>query len=303
MSTSVRISVPATTANLGPGFDCLGMALDFPSEFELYEGDLGPWQIEYEGGAPEPAPSLDGRNYVARCVERIFQLAGKPRPNSLGLRMKLGAPLARGLGSSATAIVGGMLAAQEFLGNPLERARLLAQMVAMEGHPDNVVPCFQGGASSSLLLEGTVRYVHVVPAAHLRCVVFIPGYALSTEEARRAIPKTIPHKDATFNMARVPLILEGIRTGDLDLLGAVVEDRLHEPYRRPLVHGFDEIRDSALQSGAAAVILSGAGPTQLAFCDETTAPRVEKAWLELPGHEGRKVRILAPDLRGARRLL
>jgi homoserine kinase len=301
MGASVRIVAPATTANIGPGFDCLGMALDLPTVFELSVGELGPWQVEYVGGAPIPAPPSDGRNLVARCVDRIFQLTGSSRPSSLRLRINLGAPLARGLGSSATAIVGGMMAANEFLGRPLNDEDLLAEMVAMEGHPDNVVPCFAGGLSSSLLLDGRVYRVCVQPHPSLRCVVFIPPYALSTEEARRAIPKTIPHRDAIFNMSRVPLILEGIRTGDLDLLRAVVEDRLHEPYRKSLVRDFDRIRDHALEAGAAAVILSGAGPTQLAFCSEGTAQAVENAWRKLENYDGQTVRVLLPDSRGARR--
>jgi homoserine kinase len=302
MARRVRIAAPATSANLGPGFDCLGMALDFPTEFELSESDRGiPWNITYEGTQPRPSPPVDGRNYVAKCVDRIFEVAELPRPKSLALKIRVGAPLARGLGSSATAIVGGMMAANEFLDRPLDEKTLLAQMVAMEGHPDNVVPCYVGGISSSLLLDGQVHRVRIEPASCLRCVVHIPSYSLSTEEARRAIPRTIPHQDATFNMARVPLVMEALRTGDPALIRAVIEDRLHEPYRKALVRDFDLIKETALNAGADAVILSGAGPTQLAF---TTTPEaassVATAWETLASSTGATIRILTPDTRGVR---
>jgi homoserine kinase len=298
---TIRITVPATTANLGPGFDCLGMALDLPTEFELFESEIGPWHIEYLGPRqPNPMPPLDGTNFVARCIDRIFHLAGRSKPVSLTLRIRLGAPLARGLGSSATAIVGGMMAANEFLGRPLPPEALLAEMVSMEGHPDNVVPCYQGGASSSVVIDGHVHALRIMPAATLKAVVFIPSYSLKTEDARRAIPKTLAHVDACFNLARVPLVLEAIRTGDFNLLQAVVEDRLHEPYRRELVQGFDTIKQTALEAGAAAVMLSGAGPTQIALCSSDQADRIHLAWQSLARAMGAEVRVLSPDCAGAR---
>lgn len=297
----VRVRVPATTANLGPGFDCLGMALRLHNEVEIALEGEKELTVEVGGRAATDHIPLDGRNLVWRAAARVFELAGRA-PERVTLRLDISAPLARGLGSSASAIVGGMTAANEVLGRPLSADDLLREMVAMEGHPDNVVPCARGGLTASLSFgDGRVLYLKHAPHPSVRCVVFIPDYELSTAKARQAIPKSLPMKDAVFNLGRVPFVLAKLVAGDFQDLGSVMDDRLHQPYRKPLIRSYDLLASQAEQAGAAAVCISGAGPTILAVCSGEKAGHVAEAMREvtqaadLPG----EVAVLETDLDGA----
>lgn len=296
-----RVRVPATTANLGPGFDCLGLALCFYNEIEAELTDSGGLQIAVSGSAASDHIPLDDRNLVYRCAARVFELAGR-RLENLVLRLNLAAPLARGLGSSASAIVGGMLAANQLLDNPLSEEDLLREMVLMEGHPDNVVPCFQGGLTASLTMpDGRVRVIRHEPSPRVRFVVLVPDYELSTAKARQAIPKSIPLKDAVFNLGRVPFVLSSLASGDVNGLASFMDDRLHQPYRKPLIRQYDLIASQAEAAGAAAVCISGAGPTTLAVALEERAERVAEAWREVMAATqiGGQVLVLEGDNQGA----
>lgn len=299
--TRVRVRVPATTANLGPGFDCLGMALKLYNEVEAEAGGDRSLTIEIAGRATTDHISLDERNLVYRAAARVFELAGR-RPEALTLRLSINAPLARGLGSSASAIVGGMTSANELLGCPLSPDDLLREMVAMEGHPDNVVPCARGGLTASLVLpDGRVVFLKETPAPVIRYIALIPAYELSTAKARQAIPKTIPLKDAVFNLGRVPFVLAKLASGNLQDLGAVMDDRLHQPYRKPLIRSYDLLASQAEQAGAAAVCISGAGPTILAVSTVDKADNVANAIREVMDATGitGEALVLEPDMDGA----
>lgn len=298
----IRVRVPATTANLGPGFDCLGMAVSIYNHIEIERIDGDALEIETTGPAATQDIACDETNLVYRAVAHVLQLAGQSA-RGIRLRITLDAPLARGLGSSASAIAGGMFAANELAGCPLNLDDLAREATKMEGHPDNVVPCLVGGLTSSLLIEEQVLVHRLKPASNVRCVFFVPNYELDTATARRAIPANISVKDAVFNASRVPFVLARLVSGDLTNLSNIMADRLHQPYRIPLVRGYELLESVALAAGAAAVCISGAGPTILAVCDASTADAVAKAGaaafhdLEI----GVQVRNVAPDAKGCQR--
>lgn len=295
----IRVRVPATTANLGPGFDCLGMAVSIYNHIEIERIDGDRLEIETTGPASTADIASDESNLVYQAAAHVLELAGKPT-RGLRLRITLDAPLARGLGSSASAIAGGMFAANELIGKPLTIDDLARETTKMEGHPDNVVPCLTGGLSSSLLIDEQVLVHRLEPASNIRCVFFVPDYELDTATARRAIPAQISLKDAVFNASRVPFVLAQLANGELDNLGNIMGDRMHQPYRIPLIKGYELLENAALNAGAAAVCISGAGPTILAVCDTSTADRVAEAGavvfqeLEI----GVQVRNVAPDTKG-----
>ena len=299
MLREVRVRLPATTANLGPGFDCLGMALQIYNELTLRVDDEHELLIDVRGEHPPGRVPRDERNLVYRSVQRVFELTRRrPRGVAIGLDMQI--PLVRGLGSSATAIAGGMAAANVMLGSPIAPDDLLAEMVSMEGHPDNIVACVKGGLAASLVTDRGVVWRRYVPAADLLCVLLIPSYELATRKARAALPKTVRLRDAVYNLARLPLLIDCLRDGNLSELGVLADDRLHQPYRCSLIRDYDLIVARAGQAGAAAVCLSGAGPTMLALCRGEVAEAVADAMREalLPEDPECEIRIVAPDTTG-----
>jgi homoserine kinase len=300
MSRSVRIRVPATTANLGPGFDCLGLALKLYNHVTVRTDGEAYLTIHVSGSARTPQIACDSHNLVYRAFRRVFETAGVPLPNLI-MDLEVNTPLARGLGSSASAIVGGMTAANALLPDPLPEQQLIREMVRMEGHPDNVMACYAGGLVASLLADDRVIYEKHVPAPNIRCVLVVPGYELATSRARQAIPRRIPLADAVFNMARVPHVITRLCSGRLENLAILMDDRLHQPYRQPLVKGFDVIASEAERAGAAAVCLSGAGPTMLAICEQEQAAMLTQRLAEATSAIGVPAQVLAtaPDNTGA----
>ena len=295
----VRVHTPATTANIGPGFDCLGMAIELYNEVEMSIGGGRRLTIEAEGTAQSPDMALDERNLVYRAALRVFEVAGVTAPE-LALRLKMDVPHSRGLGSSAAAIVGGMTAANTLIGSLLEPQDLIKEMVRMEGHPDNVIACMYGGLTVSLMIERRVVHHRYLPAPNIRCVLVIPDYELPTQQARRALPHSVPLRDAVFNLARIPFVIQKLTSGDLSGLAGFMDDRLHQPYRRPLIREYDMLCGEAEEAGAAAVCLSGAGPTILAITDGAVAERVAAALrsaLQAISLEA-KVVICKPDCQG-----
>lgn len=273
----VAIRVPATTANLGPGFDCLGMALQLYNRVEIALDDTGKCAISLSGsaGGLDSVPT-DESNLVYRAAKRVFDACGFTPPG-IRMQIEINTPLARGLGSSASAIVGGMAAANALTTNPMDDDHLLFEMCKMEGHPDNVVACYKGGLTASLMLDDSVVYERHQPHNSIRCVLLIPNYELSTAKARQAIPRNIQHRDAVFNLCRVPFVISRLCSGNLSNLAELADDRLHQPYRKPLIREYDTISSEAEKAGAAAVCISGAGPTILAIATKESAPQVAVA--------------------------
>ena len=272
----VHVRVPASTANLGPGFDTLGLALELHNELILSPSPSGKLEIEIFGDADFTTVARDEHNLVYRAMKRIYSLANTDVP-PLRLELTIRAPLARGMGSSASAITAGMAAANASLQTPLDDAVLLQEMVAMEGHPDNVVACAKGGLVACVRSGSKLMYTRTLPHPSLRFVLLIPDYELATMKAREAIPKSVPFRDAVFNLSRVPLVLDRLATGQIEDLSLLMDDRLHQPYRKSLVRQYDIVVGEAEKAGAAAVVLSGAGPTMLAVATSQTAPAVELA--------------------------
>ncbi len=274
----VIVDVPATTANLGPGFDCLGAALDLNNRFAMrrIEGGGERFELIIEGsegshlrGGPE--------NLVYRAAQRVWKAAGL-EPVALEARVRLAVPPARGLGSSATAIVAGLMGANALVGEPLSKEKLLELAIDIEGHPDNVVPSLLGGlCMTAKAASQRWRVVRCEWTSTVKAVVAIPSIRLSTSEARRAMPKAIPVSDAVVNLGALTLLLQGLRTGSGDLISDGMHDRLHEPYRWRLIKGGDQVKQAAMDAGAWGCAISGAGPSVLALCAEDKGMAVSRA--------------------------
>lgn len=258
---SVKVQVPATTANLGPGYDCLGLALALHNEVTLTISEETSVEVSGEGADALPR---DERHLVLRAARAAAEAAGEELP-PLRLQQVNRIPLARGMGSSSAAIVGGVLAANELLGLSLTDRQMVDIATAVEGHPDNVAPALLGGLTVCCTVDNTVIVKRLEVAEGLACVVAVPDFEVATEDARRALPQSIPHSDGVFNLCRVGLIVAALVSGDFEVLGDAMRDRLHQPYRAPLVPGMDEAISAALDAGACSAALSGSGPTIAAF--------------------------------------
>ena len=195
--------------------------------------------------------------------------------------MRLAVPPARGLGSSATAIVAGLMGANALVGEPLSKEKLLELAIDIEGHPDNVVPSLLGGlCMTAKAASKRWRVVRCEWTPSVKAVVAIPSIRLSTSEARRAMPKAIPVGDAVVNLGALTLLLQGLRTGNGDLISDGMHDRLHEPYRWRLIKGGDQVKQAAMDAGAWGCAISGAGPSVLALCEEDKGPAVSRAMVK-----------------------
>ena len=255
--------MPASTANLGPGFDVLGLALGLYNDIEV-ERTEGEMTLTVEGEGAERLQALGTQNLVSRAVSGTLGKFGK-QPTGLRVRMLNRIPLSRGLGSSSAAAMGGVAAAAALAGVLLSTEELLDLALPFEGHPDNITPALLGGLTVATVVHGKVRCVKLPVPEALSAVAVIPEFHLATAKARRALPPTVPRADAVFNVGRVALLLAALQAGRLDLLREAVRDRLHQPYRAPLVPGMDEVLAEGEAAGALACFLSGAGPTLLAL--------------------------------------
>lgn len=266
---SVVVRVPASTANLGPGFDALGLALALYNRLRV-EPAAGATSVEVSGeGAGLLETGAD--NLVFRAAARLAQVAGRVLP-PLRIRLENAIPVSRGLGSSSTAIVGGLMAANVLLGEPLDREALLRLAVEMEGHPDNVTPALLGGFQVTCLDGAQLHHLRLpAPAGLLRAVVCVPDRPVSTGDARRVLPESYSRRDAVFNLSRTALLVAALLRGEMALLGPAMEDRIHQPYRAALIPGFWEALAAARAAGAAGACLSGSGSTMLALVAGPTA--------------------------------
>lgn len=305
---SVSVKVPATTANLGPGFDCLGAALTLSNyfQFSLLDSDLGQEsfpKVEIQvSGVEADRVQADASNLVYRSFTALYQHL-KRTPPAVQIQIQLGVPLARGLGSSATAIVGGLVGANQLAGQPLAPQELLHLAIALEGHPDNVAPALLGGCRLAASGESASDWVicdipwsrDVIP------VLAVPDFELSTQGARQVLPKTCGYPEAIFNTAHLGLLLRGLETGHGEWLRAALQDRLHQPFRRSLIPGYEAVHSAAGDAGAYGLVISGAGPTLLALAgpDNTAAvaAALESTWAEQGVTAA--VKVLAIDAQGA----
>lgn len=260
----VRAKVPATSANLGPGFDALGIALSMHSWIEM--APASETTVTLLGDRMTGLPA-DKTNLLYVMAQRVFAEAGVSMPE-LEIAMYTDIPLARGLGSSAAAIVGALGAANALIGDPLSRDELFRLATAIEGHPDNVGPAVYGGIVAAIWDGERATHLRLDPPEGLTTLVAIPAYELLTHQARAALPDRVSRADAVYNLSRAALLAAAFATGRLDVVGAAMGDRLHQPYRAPLVPGLTRVLNEAASFGAIGAALSGAGPTAIAFVDE-----------------------------------
>jgi homoserine kinase len=257
----VTVRVPATSANLGPGFDCLGLAISLHNDL-LVTTDV-PFSISITGEGVERIPR-DRSNLVYRTMERFFAEVGVISPRySLNIVNRI--PLSGGLGSSSAAVVGGLLAANVIAGAPCTVTELLQIATTIEGHPDNVAPALLGGIVIAAMASNKVITMSIPVPAGLRAVVFSPNFVMSTYDARRLLPASVPRADAVFNISRAALMVGALCTGQLQLLKVATEDQLHQPARATLYPALPRLINAAIDAGAHGAFLSGAGSAVMAF--------------------------------------
>ena len=299
-AVSIVVSAPATTANLGPGFDCLGMSLDLWNRMEVYptppESSLPLVEIIGEGVGEL---ATDQSNLVYRSMDFLFQEAGRAMPE-VRLRCDNEIPLARGLGSSAAAIAGGLVAANVLCDGAFSPSELLEMAATIEGHPDNVAAAVLGGLQLVVSNEGHLYTAPLGVPQDIRAVLFIPESRIATADARRVMPREISVGDAVFNMSRIALFVAGMSTNHPEYLKIGTEDRLHQPYRQTLFPPMKVILAAALDAGALGVFLSGSGSTILALTqgrEMTVAYEMAEAARQA-NVEG-QVKVTQPTSRGA----
>lgn len=260
----ISVKVPASSANLGAGFDCMGVALKLYNIIEVEEIEKG---LEITSKPDDVSIAKDENNLVFKAMKVVFDEVGW-YPKGLKINLINEIPLTRGLGSSAACISGGIYAANLLCGGKLSEEEMIFLAAKMEGHPDNSTPAMIGGLVFAVLEDKKVHYIKFVVPNRLKFAVFIPDFQLSTEYARNILPKYIDFKDAVFNVGRAALFASAITSGNYELLLAATQDRLHQPYRKNLIPNFDKINNIALEFGAKGVCLSGAGPSIIAIIDE-----------------------------------
>ena len=257
-----KIQIPATSANLGAGFDALGLALTYYNYVEMEESDT--IDISSSDGLDIPK---DEKNLIYISAKDLFNVCGK-KLNGLKLIQTNNIPMARGLGSSSACIIAGLVGANKMLGNPLTKDDLVDLSAQIEGHPDNTAPALLGRIVTAVFDGRKVHWVKQEVFTKLKFVSIIPDFELKTEQARACLPKEISHKDAVYNLSRAALFSASLLTGKFENLRTAVHDRLHQPYRMELIPHCREVFDIAYTHGAYGAYISGAGPTIMAIVDE-----------------------------------
>lgn len=275
-----RIQVPATSANMGPGFDSLGLALKLYNRVWMEEAD-GVAISTCDGSA---VPT-DETNLIYKSARMLYDICGKTLPG-LRLVQENRIPMTRGLGSSSACIVAGLTGANALLGSPLSQEDLVNLAAHLEGHPDNSTPAILGGLVTAVIEGDRVYSVKVPISGRLRFAAFIPDFELKTEVSRSALPMEVSHKDAVYNLSRAALMTASLFSGDLRNLAVAVEDKLHQPYRLKFIPGAKEIFALTKELGACGTYISGAGPTVMAMVsvtDLTFRERAAARFGEVPG--------------------
>ena len=292
----IKVSVPATSANIGSGFDALGLAVTLYNTVTFEESEV--LDISSADGTRIPRGES---NLVYRSAKGLFEKVGKQIP-PLKITQTNPIPMARGLGSSSACIIAGLLGANRMLGDVLNTQELLTLATSIEGHPDNVAPAILGGFVTSVYDEGQVYSVKKNIDEQLAFAAFVPDFRLLTSKARAALPDMVSHKDAVYNLSRAALATAAFCDGDYSLLGVATKDSLHQKYRLPLIDGGDEMFELAQDLGALAVYISGAGPTIMAVVPRDDQEFFARAQEALPQSEKLKhftVYRLLPDNTGA----
>ena len=282
----VSVRVPATSANLGSGFDCLGLALDLYARFDF---ELLPRGLEITGCREEESRE---DNLVYRAYVHTLTSFGLDAPG-LRLRIDSDIPLSRGLGSSAACVAGGILGAAALHGLKLSNEETLKLAAELEGHPDNAAPAIYGGLRVSLMEDGRALSLPCAVHPGLRFLAMVPDFELRTADARAALPQSVPLKDAVYNLSRTAFLLKALEAGDPELIRLAMRDRLHQDARFRLIPGAVALKERMEQAGAAACCLSGAGPTMLCLYtgDDFLNRAMDAARTEFPRFDPRPLTL------------
>lgn len=280
----ISVKVPATTANIGPGFDSLGMALPLYNTITIEETVLPGTGIEINvlndtqsaGDFIMEHIPMDENSIIYKAVELLYNSIGQS-PSELKITVQSQIPIARGLGSSASVIVGGLLAANELLGKPADEVALLSIATEVEGHPDNVTPAIVGGlVLSSQEDDGRIIYTKLDWPDEWDITVCVPDYELSTDISRSVLPAEVPMSDAVFNAKRMGMFVQAVNTKDSELMKLALQDRLHQPYRMKLVPGLDKIIENLKhEENVLGCVLSGAGPSILIISQQNNLDKIK----------------------------
>lgn len=291
----LKITVPASSANLGAGFDALGLALTLYNRVWMEEADG--CRIEALDSVPIPTGE---DNMIYQTARGLYQRCGRPF-HGLHIVQENNIPMTRGLGSSSACLVAGLLGANTLMGCPLSPGDLCDLAAELEGHPDNTAPALLGGLVTSVMDGERVHTVSVPVSDRIRFAVFIPDFELKTEVARAALPAEFSRADAVYNLSRAALMTASLFSGSLENLRVAVQDRIHQPYRFPLIPGAEQVFYIAYGLGAYAVAISGAGPSILAIVDaqDDAFPGRAAQQLQDAGLTGWQVRLFGCDSRGA----
>lgn len=277
----VSVKVPATTANLGPGFDCLGLALPLYNEVTVEETVMPGSGIEIniiEDSETFDVLAIpkDENNIAYKAIELLYNFIGQS-VNDIKITIKTNIPVARGLGSSASVIVGGLVAANELLGRPADKAVLLSIASEVEGHPDNVAPAIFGGfCLSSMENDGSVSYSKIEWPSEWKLTVLIPDYELDTSISRSVLPENISIRDAAYNIRKCAMLVDSVYRKDSEAMKKALKDKLHQPYRERLIKGFKELNELLEnKDDILGCVVSGAGPTILIISKDDGFEKVQ----------------------------
>ncbi len=306
----VTVKVPATTANIGPGFDCMGMALPIYNTITIEETVLPGTGVEInvladtdiiDNVSLDHIP-VDENSIVYKAVELLYNMIGQT-PSELKITIQSNIPVARGLGSSSSVIVGALIAANELLGRPADEVALLSIACEIEGHPDNITPAIVGGlVISSQEDDGSVIYKKLEWPENWAITVCVPDFELSTDIARSVLPKEVPMKDAIFNAKRLAMFVQAVNTNDSSLMKLALQDRLHQPYRMKLVPGLDSIIDNLRHfDNVLGCVLSGAGSSILIISEKNNLDKIKEVVRETWANQNIKceIRTLSVENNGA----
>jgi len=273
----IYVRVPATSANLGPGFDCLGLALNLYNKISVAYTDS--FYIKLAGSYPNQIPA-DENNLVWKTMCYLWKQAGFSIPK-VSLILENNIPPARGLGSSSAAIVGGLLLANTLAGSPFSKDELLQMAYELEGHPDNVTPALFGGITLSIPTNKGIIPRVLVDSPEFRALAIVPDFLLKTNKARMVLSSEVTRQDAVFNISHVALLVDAFLRKDYKLLKEAMQDRLHQTQRASLIPGMSEALESALEAGAYGAALSGSGPTLLALIPPEAEDLVSAAMVKI----------------------
>ncbi len=255
----VKVRVPGSSANMGPGFDSLGLALTIYNYIEAEETDKG-LDIEIMDAETKEFLPTDEKNLVYKSMKYLFEKAGY-HPKGLKLRLTSEVPVTRGLGSSSACIVGGLVAANELSGNKFSSREIMSMATKIEGHSDNVCAAYLGGFTVSVFDKDEVFYYSHKIKGDLKCLVLIPDYAVTTQKARNTLPGYYPKRDVAFNISHASLLVASMVSGNYENLLCAIDDRVHEPYRKIFIDGYQKLYNKLKSYGALGTFISGSGPT------------------------------------------